>query len=65
MQVVRALQPKLLIHGHLHHDYTDDIRCGNDGRYTHVIALNANTAEGHEVDDDPWLKSWEVLSLEG
>lgn len=41
-KAVRTLQPKLYLHGHLHHYYTDTIRCGDDDRFTTVVGLNAD-----------------------
>lgn len=41
-RAVRALQPKLLVHGHFHHRYETEIRCGDDGAHTRVIGLGAN-----------------------
>lgn len=46
--VVNTLQPKVLIHGHLHFPYQQPIRCGNDGKETLVMSLHCNP-------DDPEL----------
>lgn len=41
-RAVMALQPKLLFHGHLHYDYEQDIRCGDDDKFTNVVGLAAD-----------------------
>lgn len=55
------LQPKLWLHGHLHYAYEDNVRCGDDDRYTRVIGL------GPDNDAAPpgWQRtdSWGVLEL--
>ena len=41
MEVVKALTPKLLVHGHLHFPYQDEIRATGDA-FTKVVALHCN-----------------------
>lgn len=41
-RALTTLQPKLHFHGHLHDMYVQDIRCGDDDRFTKVIGLAAD-----------------------
>jgi hypothetical protein len=43
-------QPAYLIHGHLHYNYTDTVRSGDDGRATTVIGLASDSEGG--------MRSW-------
>jgi predicted phosphodiesterase len=52
--LVQKLKPKLLIHGHLHHRYTDRIMCGDDGRFTRIEGLDC---------DNTFERSWVRLAL--
>lgn len=45
-KAVRTLQPKLFLHGHLHYQYVDQIRCGDDDMFTTVRGLNADGGPG-------------------
>ena len=45
-KAVTTLQPSLYLHGHLHYPYVDQIRCGNDGKFTTVRGLNADGEKG-------------------
>lgn len=45
-RAVTTLQPKLLFHGHLHDRYQQDVRCGDDDKFTRVIGLAADAAQG-------------------
>jgi predicted phosphodiesterase len=37
-----AHQPAVWVHGHLHHPYTDQVRSGDDDRFTTVIGLSCD-----------------------
>jgi hypothetical protein len=52
--VVNALNPKLLVHGHLHFRYTDYIRNGDPDGYTQVEGLSCNP-ESQDETYDPGL----------
>lgn len=60
-RAVMALQPNLLVHGHLHHPYKDQIRCGGD-KWTTVVGLDCDP-EGAELSSYRKQDSWTVLSL--
>lgn len=51
-RAVRTLQPKVFLHGHLHHRYVDQIPCGDNYQYTTVMGLNADGEKGttHVID---------------
>lgn len=51
-KAVRTLQPKVYLHGHLHHRYVDQIPCGDNYKYTTVMGLNADGEKGttHAID---------------
>jgi hypothetical protein len=51
-EVVNALHPKLLMHGHLHYRYDDEIRCGDGTLSTKVVAL----ASDQDEYEDSWIK---------
>ncbi len=54
-------QPALWIHGHLHHPYVDNVRCGDDGRHTKVVGLscdNRYAPRGWHPDD-----AWGTLDI--
>lgn len=55
------LRPLLWFHGHLHHHYVHDVRCGDDDQFTRVIGL------GPDNDAAPpnWKRtdSWGLLEL--
>lgn len=48
-RAMRALRPKLLMHGHLHFRYSDRVRCG-DNAWTLVEGLDAGAVPGHTFD---------------
>lgn len=50
--VVNTLNPKVLIHGHLHIRYTDYIHNGDPDGYTRVEGLNCNY-DAQEFDNNP------------
>lgn len=57
-RAVRALKPKTLVHGHFHHRYENEVRCGDNGEYTRVIGLGANVPRTHRepfVPRDAWV----------
>lgn len=56
-KAVNVLQPRLLVHGHLHSRYTDMIRCGNDGAATRVEGLGADVSQSH-------FDAWTLISIE-
>lgn len=58
--VVNALHPRLLLHGHLHFRYTDEILCG-DGRYTRVEGLDCNYRD--QQSGGPIIDSWITVDL--
>lgn len=60
-RVVETLQPKLLLHGHLHYRYSDTIQCGDD-RWTRVEGLDADPDASSRFDYDPH-DSWYLLTL--
>lgn len=57
--VVNTLNPKLLIHGHLHYRYTDFIYNGSTDGYTMVEGLDCNADAGGNPD-----LSWMRVELE-
>lgn len=57
-KAVKTLKPKLLIHGHLHVNYVDGMRIGDDGAFTEIHGLGA------DVSDNP-SDAWTFLTLEG
>lgn len=59
-EVVRKLHPALLIHGHLHYRYDDQIRA-SDNSYTKVVGL-ANDVSKDDTHNP--RSSWVVLELE-
>lgn len=61
--VVNTLKPKLLVHGHLHYRYTDEVRCGDDGRTTRVEGLSCNVDARMDPRDDDPTTSWLLLQL--
>lgn len=44
--VMRELRPRLLVHGHLHRRYTDEVRVADD-HFTTVIGLDCDTESDH------------------
>jgi hypothetical protein len=55
--VVRTLHPRLLIHGHLHFRYSDQIRCGDDDLWCQVEGLDCNPHEDHRSNrEDTWVR---------
>jgi predicted phosphodiesterase len=58
---VRALRPRLLVHGHLHYPYRDQIRSSGDA-WTTVIGLDADPAAADHAGYDK-ADSWMVLDL--
>lgn len=59
-EAVRQLNPKLLLHGHLHYRYQDWVRSGN-GDWTQVTGLDCNPgAAGSKIARDAWM----ILDLE-
>lgn len=69
--VVKTLTPKMLIHGHLHYPYEDQIRCGDDDKFTYVVGLNCNPDEFDEQGNPNKMfkviqeSSWCRLQLAG
>jgi len=65
-KAVNTLQPKLLVHGHLHIRYTDTIRCGDNDVFTRVEGLGADVPNFNQRMSS-WEPSdaWEILNLEG
>jgi Icc-related predicted phosphoesterase len=59
-RAVTVLQPKLLIHGHLHYRYTDQIRSFGDS-WTTVVGLDADPQAASSYNDKD---SWVVLDLD-
>jgi len=59
---VDALRPRLLVHGHLHFPYRDQIRAGGKG-WTTVVGLDCDAEAAQNWDYDK-KDSWTVLSLE-
>lgn len=60
-RAVTALRPRLLVHGHLHHPYRDQIRCAGDS-WTTVVGLGADPAAAEDASYDK-TDSWKVLTL--
>lgn len=54
-----AHQPKMWIHGHLHHRYVNTVRCGDD-KYTSVIGLSC---DDRATDDEP-THAFVILDIE-
>lgn len=61
-EAVRVLRPRLLVHGHLHHPYRDQIRCAGDS-WTTVVGLGADPAAAEDASYDK-SDSWTVLTLD-
>lgn len=61
--VVRTLQPKLLVHGHLHFRYRDTIPCGDYEQYCRVEGLNCNTDARYGASDAYDGSAWMVIDL--
>jgi hypothetical protein len=57
-RVAAAVRPRLLVHGHLHHRYTDHVRVDGD-RWMRVEGLGADDGARKEVSnwrpEDAWL----------
>lgn len=51
---VKALNPKLLVHGHLHYRYTDRVRTG-DGTWCRVEGLDADPPNAAGLPEESWL----------
>lgn len=58
-KAVRALQPSLFVHGHLHYRYTDKILCDDD-KWTTVVGLDAN---GHASTSGKFASSYMIFDL--
>lgn len=56
-KAVNTLQPRLLVHGHLHSRYTDVIRYGDNGAATMVEGLGADVSKVRS-------ETWEFLTIE-
>lgn len=61
--VVNSLHPKLLVHGHLHHRYRDDIPAGNDGQHCRVEGLHCNVSARFDDPDKNPETSWILVQL--
>lgn len=61
-RAVTALRPRLLVHGHLHYPYRDQIRSAGDS-WTTVVGLDADPAA---AGSSSYRKtdSWELLALD-
>lgn len=57
LEVVEAVKPKLLMHGHLHHRYEKNLPYKYGGSWCKVVGLDCNLA--HKRED-----SWVVLDLD-
>lgn len=64
--VVNALKPKLLVHGHLHFPYQDQIRCGENDEHTLVMGLHCNPDDpkaSQRNREQQRQDSWTTLKL--
>ncbi len=62
LEVVKAVQPRLLFHGHLHVRYDDEIRIGDDDKWLKVVGLNCNP-DAQMKYPGVQAESYEVLHL--
>lgn len=56
-----AHQPRFWFHGHLHHPYTDTVRCGDDDAHTTVVGLSCDDQAAERF----WkpYHSWGILEI--
>lgn len=60
-RAVTALRPRLLVHGHLHYPYRDQIRSSGDS-WTSVVGLGADPSSAESAAYRK-TDSWEILDL--